>query len=174
MNALQDVRQRSGISRGRGEAGTSETYPAHVPAGAGYAQVARGLLALARVSLATARICCKFWNCHGYAGAGGLDWITAPPRAFRIPWLPLPRPAQSKPALPRSAPLLGIHAGAGLLALLCPSGWAGAGLLALAVLTVPAVLALACWPCCFAGAGCTVAPKGEGEPPSPSEGNEGN
>ena len=31
-----------------------------------------GLLGLTRVSLAPVRICCKFWNCPGFAGAGGL------------------------------------------------------------------------------------------------------
>ena len=80
------------------------------------------------VSLAPARICCKFWNTPrlarrlvapklwGYAGAGGLDWITAPSRALRRAWLPLPRPAQSKPALPHPAPLLGFLLALALLA----------------------------------------------------------
>lgn len=116
-----------------------------------------GLLGLMPVSLAPVRICCKFWNCPGfarrlvapklwgYAGAGGLDWITAPSRALRRAWLPLPRPAPNRPALPRPAPLLGIPAGAGLLALLCPSGWAGAGAAGLALLAL-AVRVLGCWP----------------------------
>jgi hypothetical protein len=177
-----DVGQRSGISRGRGEAGTSKADPpARDVAGAGC--TARGLLGLMPVSLATARICCKFWNCPGFvrravgAGAGGLDWITAPSRALRRAWLPLPTPAPNRPVLP--------PCWAFLLALGC---WRcctrRAGLVLgcwAAGRTGLALLALACWPCwaghscwcCFAGAGCTVGHQGRRGTPQSLRGERG-
>lgn len=206
LNALHGCspaqRYQSGWRRSR----NLETDPARVPAGAGYAQGARGatgldssltchcadMLQILELTglVASGLVPLKF---KGYAGAGGLAGLQ--PRhglcvGLGYPCLGQHNQSPSCPVLP--------PCWASMLALLCWSCWAGhpcwrwvsetlptprwrwaAGLAVPVGLVLGwaaglvAVLALGCWPCCFAGAGCTVGRQGRRGTPQSLRGERG-